>query len=57
MNRSRLGRRAYEEWLDRRRHEGVVRRTLDAYRRLPQTQEELAGIEGEAKAMIAEEPW
>lgn len=56
-NRSDLVRRAVEELLDRRRREDIVRSTLDAYRRLPQTEEELAGIDRQGKAMIAEEPW
>jgi Arc/MetJ-type ribon-helix-helix transcriptional regulator len=35
----------------------VGERIVDAYLRLPQTDEELAGIDASTRALIAEEPW
>lgn len=35
----------------------VGERIVDAYRRLPQTDEELAGIDVSTRTLIEEEPW
>jgi Arc/MetJ-type ribon-helix-helix transcriptional regulator len=43
--------------VDRRRREAAAQATVDAYRRQPQTDEEVEGIAAETAAMIAEEPW
>ncbi len=57
VSRSELVRRAVVELLAREQHEAMVRHTLEAYRRQPQTDEELGDIDAEGRALIAEEPW
>lgn len=56
-NRSELVRRAVVELLARQRHDEMVRHTLEAYRRQPQTDEEVAWADAAGRALIAEEPW
>jgi Arc/MetJ-type ribon-helix-helix transcriptional regulator len=43
--------------LDRLVRAETGRRIAEAYRRQPQTEEELAGIDDRTARMIAEEPW
>jgi Arc/MetJ-type ribon-helix-helix transcriptional regulator len=43
--------------LDRLVRAETGRRIAEAYRRQPQTEEELAGIDERTARMIAEEPW
>jgi len=54
--------RAVWPWLkDLRRHRPRRRRIAaaieDAYRRLPQTGDELAGLDDATRALVGEEPW
>ncbi len=46
------------EWLvERHRRERIGFAIVESYRRHPQTEEELAGIEEATRALIEEEPW
>lgn len=50
-------RHAVQAYVDRERRRRVGEAIAEGYRRLPQTEEETAGAEESARAMIAEEPW
>jgi Arc/MetJ-type ribon-helix-helix transcriptional regulator len=52
-NRSAAVRAALKELLRERRRQ----RDIELYRRFPQTEDELAGLAEETRAMIEEEPW
>jgi Arc/MetJ-type ribon-helix-helix transcriptional regulator len=41
---------------EHRRHE-IGANIVDAYRRRPQTEEELAGLDAATRALVDEEPW
>lgn len=41
---------------EHRRHE-IGASIVDAYRRRPQTEEELAGLDAATRALVDEEPW
>ncbi len=56
-SRSDAVRRALEAMIAERDRRRVAEATVEAYRRVPQTEEELRGADAAAKAMIAEEPW
>ncbi len=43
--------------VDRHRRRRVGAAIADAYRRLPQTEDELGGLDDATRALIAEEPW
>ncbi len=46
------------EWLvDKHLRERIGNAIVESYRRLPQSEEELAGIEESTRALIEEEPW
>jgi Arc/MetJ-type ribon-helix-helix transcriptional regulator len=46
-----------ERLIDRHRRDEIGRQIVEAYQRMPQTDEELAGVDEAAVAMIMEEPW
>jgi Arc/MetJ-type ribon-helix-helix transcriptional regulator len=50
-------RRALAEMLDRHRRRKIGEETVEAYRRLPQTEEGLAGVVEAARPVIEAEPW
>jgi Arc/MetJ-type ribon-helix-helix transcriptional regulator len=56
-SRSEAVRLALEELVDRLERERIGREIVDAYTRMPLTEEELAGAEESLEEMIAEEPW
>jgi Arc/MetJ-type ribon-helix-helix transcriptional regulator len=56
-SRAEVARTAIAELLDNERRRAVGDAIAEGYRRLPQTEEELAGAEANARAMILEEPW
>ena len=55
--RSEVVRIALERLLDRHRRDAIGRQIVEGYQRMPQTDEELAGVDEAAVAMILEEPW
>ncbi len=56
-NRSEATRVGLRELVDRHRRRRIGAEIADAYRRRPQTVDELAGLEQATRALIAEEPW
>jgi Arc/MetJ-type ribon-helix-helix transcriptional regulator len=56
-NRSEAVRLGLIELVDRHRRRQIGARIAEAYRRQPQTDEELAGAQAAVVRMIAEEPW
>jgi Arc/MetJ-type ribon-helix-helix transcriptional regulator len=56
-NRSEAVRIGLERLVEQRRRERVGATIVDAYRRLPQTDEELAGLDQATRALIGEESW
>jgi Arc/MetJ-type ribon-helix-helix transcriptional regulator len=56
-SRSEAVRLGLEELTDRLERERVGRQIVEAYTRMPQTEEELEGIDEEFEEMVAEEPW
>lgn len=56
-NRSDAVRVALETLVDQHRRRQIGAAIADGYRRLPQTDEELAGLEAATRALITEEPW
>lgn len=50
-------RHAVRDYLDRERRHRIGEAIAEGYRRLPQTDEEVAGAEASTRAMIREEPW
>lgn len=56
-SRAEAVRRAVEALVEVERRRQVGEAIADGYRRLPQGDEEVAGAEASARAMIAEEPW
>lgn len=56
-SRSDAVRRALEAMIDQRARRLVAEATVEAYRRIPQTEEELRWADAGTKAMIAEGPW
>jgi Arc/MetJ-type ribon-helix-helix transcriptional regulator len=55
--RSEAVRLGLERLLDEYRRKQIGLRIVDAYRRQPQTEEELAGLARNTRALIEEEPW
>jgi len=43
--------------VDQQQRQRVGAAIVDAYRRLPQTDEELAGLDEATRALVNEEPW
>lgn len=56
-NRSEAVRLGLERLVDEHRRRRIGSEIVDAYRRQPQTREELAGLDRATRALIAEEPW
>ncbi len=56
-NRSEAVRLSLERLVDQHRRRRVGAEIADAYRRRPQTAEELAGLDASTRALVAEEPW
>lgn len=56
-NRSEAMRLGLERLVDEHRRQRIGAEIVDAYRRQPQTEEELAGLERATQALVEEEPW
>jgi Arc/MetJ-type ribon-helix-helix transcriptional regulator len=56
-NRTEAVRKGLEGFVDTCRRQRIGAQIADAYRRSPQTDEELAGLEQATKALIEEESW
>jgi putative addiction module CopG family antidote len=56
-SRSEVVRAAIERLVDRHRRDEIGRQIVEGYRRMPQTEEELEGVDEAAVAMVLEEPW
>jgi metal-responsive CopG/Arc/MetJ family transcriptional regulator len=56
-SRSALIREAIEAYLYDEENARIDREIREGYERIPQTEEELAGLERETREMIEEEPW
>lgn len=56
-SRSEAMRIGLQSLVEDHRKRQVGQRIVDAYRRLPQTEEELSGIDASTRALIEEEPW
>lgn len=56
-SRSEAVRLGLEELTDRLERERIGRQIVEGYERIPQTEEELEGIDEELDEMLAEEPW
>jgi Arc/MetJ-type ribon-helix-helix transcriptional regulator len=56
-NRSEAVRLGLERLVDEHRRRRIGAEIVEAYSRMPQTEEELAGLDEATRALIAEEPW
>jgi Arc/MetJ-type ribon-helix-helix transcriptional regulator len=56
-SRSEAVRLGLEELTDRLERERIGRQIVEGYQRVPETEEELEGIDEELEEMLAEEPW
>ena len=56
-NRSEAVRLGLERLVDEHRRRRIGAEIVEAYRRMPQSEEELAGLDEATRALIAEEPW
>ncbi len=56
-SRSEAMRIGLESLVEENRRKLVGARIVDGYRRLPQTEEELAGLDVATRALVEEEPW
>lgn len=56
-NRSDAVRLGLEQLVDEHRRQRMGERIAAAYRRKPQTEAELAGVDAATRALIEEEPW
>jgi Arc/MetJ-type ribon-helix-helix transcriptional regulator len=56
-NRSEAVRLGLERLVDEHRRRRVGEALVSAYRRQPQTDEELAGLDDATRALVHEEPW
>jgi metal-responsive CopG/Arc/MetJ family transcriptional regulator len=56
-SRSALIRDAIEDYLHDEEEAEISRQIVEGYERIPVTDEEMAGLEREAREMIREEPW
>jgi metal-responsive CopG/Arc/MetJ family transcriptional regulator len=56
-SRSALIRDAIEDYLHDEEEAEIGRQIVEAYERMPLTEEEMAGVEREMREMIREEPW
>lgn len=55
--RSEAVRLGLQRLVEEHRRQQVGRQIVDGYRRLPQTDAELAGLEASTRALIEQEPW
>jgi hypothetical protein len=46
-----------EELVDQHRRRRIGAEIVDSYRRRPQSEEELAGLDAATRALVEEEPW
>jgi Arc/MetJ-type ribon-helix-helix transcriptional regulator len=56
-NRSEAVRLGLERLIEEHRRQRIGAEIVDAYRRSPQTDEELAGLDRATRALVEEEPW
>jgi Arc/MetJ-type ribon-helix-helix transcriptional regulator len=56
-SRSEAVRRGLEHLVDQHQRQRVGAAIVDAYRRQPQTDDELAGLDAATRALVDEEPW
>ena len=56
-SRSEAVRSALERWIDSERRRRIGEAIVEGYKRIPQTEEELAWADAAATEMLAEEPW
>ncbi len=56
-SRSDAVRVALEQLVDQRRRAATARQIIDGYARVPETGQELAWAEGNARRLIEDEPW
>lgn len=56
-NRSEAVRLALEQLVDQHHRKRVGAQIVAAYRRRPQTEAELAGLDAATRALVSEEPW
>lgn len=56
-SRSEAARLGLEQLVDQHRRRQVGAKIVAAYRRQPQTDDELAGLEEATRALVGEEPW
>ena len=56
-NRSEAVRLGLERLIDQHRRRRIGEAIVDAYRREPQSDDELAGLDEATRALIREEPW
>lgn len=56
-SRSDAVRIALTELVEHHRRAQIGRSILSGYRRMPQTEEELAGLDGATRSLVTEEPW
>ena len=56
-SRSEAVRLGLEELTDRLERERIGRQIVEGYQRVPETEDELEGIDEELEEMLAEEPW
>jgi Arc/MetJ-type ribon-helix-helix transcriptional regulator len=56
-SRSEAVRLGLQRLIDQQRRQRVGAAIVDAYRRQPQTDDELAGLEEATRALVDEEPW
>lgn len=57
VSRSQLIRDAVESYLDKDAEAAALRRVVEGYARIPETDEELRTAQDDARALVAEEPW
>lgn len=56
-SRSEAVRLGLEQLVDSHRRQRIGAEIVDGYRRQPQTDEELAGLDAATRSLIADEPW
>jgi Arc/MetJ-type ribon-helix-helix transcriptional regulator len=56
-SRSEAVRRGLEQLVDQHQRQRIGASIADAYRRRPQTDDELAGLNDATRALVNEEPW
>jgi Arc/MetJ-type ribon-helix-helix transcriptional regulator len=56
-SRSEAVRLGLERLIDQRRRRRVGAQIVEAYQRLPQTEDELGGLDDATRALVGEEPW